>query len=253
VYSSAIRIQMENDAGMDRKFMRFEILLDGGMVQRQTVENSLALTHQAILTLSHGAAGGDEIWFTHSRLASLSAYKKFFGVAVCFEMPFNAVFMRNCDLALPIVDNDPQLYQLASSYISLQYPPEEQYLATRVRALIDRLLRVRQCTQDEVADRLCMHPRTLQRKLKAEGTSFEDIKDGVRRDLALQYLSMPTIPFSRVARMLGYSESTVFVRSCQRWFHRSPRMMREQLLIGQEAQSARRGKLGLVGPDHQIN
>ena len=246
VYSAAIRIQMENDAGRDRKFMRFEVLLGGGMVQRQTVENSLGLTHQALLTLSHGAAGADEIWFTHSRLAPEIAYQKFFGVPVQFEMPFNAVFMRNRDLALPIIDNDPQLYQLASSYINLQFPPVEQYLTARVRMLIARLLPLGQCSQDVVAERLCMHARTLQRKLKAEGAAFEMIKDGVRQDLALQYLSMSAIPFSKIAAMLGYSDSTVFMRSCQRWFHHSPRSMREQLRSEREMTSLNNGPLGRV-------
>ena len=69
----------------------------------------------------------------------------------------------------------------------------------------------------------------MQRKLKTEGTSFEQIKDEVRRDVALRYLGMPDIPFTRIASMLGYSESAVLVRSCQRWFANSPRAIREQL------------------------
>ncbi len=231
VYSSAIRIQMESDENAHRQFMRFEILLSGNLHYRQAVENSLGLTHQAILTLSHGLAGADEIWFTHSRLAPLSVYRKFFGAPVRFEMPFNAVFMRRRDLALPIIDQDPQLYHLASSFINLQFPPEQHDLTTRVRALSERLLPIGLCTQDEVAERLCLHPRTLQRKLKLEGASFEEIKDGVRRDAALRYLSMPSIPFTRIAAMLGYSESAVLIRSCQRWFSNSPRVVREHLLM----------------------
>ena len=72
-----------------------------------------------------------------------------------------------------------------------------------------------------------MHPRTLQRRLREEGTSFEDIKDDVRRDAAARYLSQSDIPLTRVAALLGYSESSVLARSCKRWFDNSPRKVRE--------------------------
>ena len=229
VYSSAIGIQMENDKPADRKFMRFEILLGGGTMQRQAVENALGLTHQAMHYLSHGTAGAAEVWFVHSRLAPMSVYREFFSAPVRFEKPFNAVFMNNCDLALQTSMHDQQVYELASSYIDLRFPPLPPVLAMRVRTLAARLLPMGQCTQEEVAEKLSIHPRTLQRKLKKEGTSFEQIKDEVRRDAALRYLSMPGIPFTRVASMLGYSESAVLIRSCQRWFANSPRMIREQL------------------------
>ena len=73
-----------------------------------------------------------------------------------------------------------------------------------------------------------MHPRTLQRRLREEGTSFEEIKDDVRRDAAARYLSQPDIPLTKVAALLGYSESSVLARSCRRWFDSSPRKVREQ-------------------------
>jgi AraC-like DNA-binding protein len=51
----------------------------------------------------------------------------------------------------------------------------------------------------------------------------------VRREIALRYLKDPSIPLIRVARMLGYSETSALSRSCYRWFSASPRQVRDNL------------------------
>ena len=72
-----------------------------------------------------------------------------------------------------------------------------------------------------------MHPRTLQRRLREEGTTFEDIKDEARRDLAQRYLAHPDVPLAQVTAVLDYSEQSALTRSCQRWFRpNTPRTSR---------------------------
>lgn len=232
VYSPVVHIQIEDDRVNGRHFMRFEILLSRVPHQRQAVENALALTHHAVLTLSHGSFGAREVWFTHERLLPLARYQQFFGGPVHFGKPFNAVFFNSRDFAQPITDQNPQLYELASTYIDTQFPSASQHLSTRVHALATRLLTQGSCTHVEVAARLNMHPRTLQRRLREEGTRFEDIKDEVRRDAAARYLSQSSIPLTRVAALLGYSEPSVLTRSCQRWFSSSPKQIRERAIAG---------------------
>jgi len=228
VYSPVVHIQIEEERAKARHFMRFEILLRRVPHQRQAVENALALTHHAIMTLSRGNFGAREVWFSHERLLPLGNYQRYFGGPVHFGKPFNAVFFNSRDLAQPIPDPDPQLYELASSYIDTQFPAAAMHLITRVHALSARLLLQGNCTHIEIAARLNMHPRTLQRRLREEGTSFEAIKDEVRRDAAARYLGQTDIPLTRIAALLGYSEPSVLTRSCQRWFDASPRQIREQ-------------------------
>jgi AraC-like DNA-binding protein len=86
------------------------------------------------------------------------------------------------------------------------------------------------CGHREVAKALYMHPRALQRRLQEEGTTFETIKDDVRRDLAQRYLSQPDAPLTQVTDLLDYSEQSAFGRSCRRWFDTSPRGFRNRLL-----------------------
>jgi AraC-like DNA-binding protein len=86
------------------------------------------------------------------------------------------------------------------------------------------------CSRGEVANALFMHPRTMQRRLGEEGTTFEAIKDDARRDLAQSYLSHPALLISQITILLGYTEQSAFGRSCRRWFDLSPREMRTRLL-----------------------
>lgn len=229
VYSPVVQIQIEEDEVTKRHFMRFEILLSRVPHQRQAVENALALTHQAVLTLSQGAFGAREVWFVHRRQpSSLNTYKRYFGCAVQFEKPFNAIFFNSQDLAKPIINRNPQVYRIASTYIDAQFPSAKMDLTSRVRVVLARLLVQGRCGQREVAKRLNMHPRTLQRRLREEGATFEVIRDDVRRDAASRYLSQSGIPLSSVSSLLGYSEPSVLTRSCQRWFACSPRKIRDQ-------------------------
>jgi AraC-like DNA-binding protein len=67
----------------------------------------------------------------------------------------------------------------------------------------------------------------MQRRLREEGSSFEMLKDEVRRETAIRCLGQIDLPLSRLAEMLGYSEVSALSRSCNRWFATSPRKLRK--------------------------
>jgi len=233
VYSPMVHVQIEREHATGRYFMRFEILLDRLPHQRHTVESSLLLTHHAVLALSTGRFGAREVWFTHERLLSSVVYQRYFDCPVQFGKPFNAVFFNAADFDLPIAGQNTQLYQMASNYIETQFPSAPIHFVTRVRAIAARLLALGKCTHLDVAAAIGMHPRTLQRRLREEGTCFDNIKDSVRRDAASRYLTESDIPLTRIASLLGYSESSVLTRSCKRWFASSPREFREKAARGE--------------------
>jgi AraC-like DNA-binding protein len=228
-YSTAAQICLEGNRAERRTFMRFDILLSRLPYQRQTVEQALLLTQHAGLNISSGQVRAREIWFSHEPLAPLPVYREYFGAILRFGQCANGLFFTDRDLACPIEDPDPQLYELATSFIDNRFPSTARTMSTRVRTIVARLLVAGKCTNERVASTLGMHPRTLQRRLREEGECFETIKDSVRRDVALRYLKQPEIPLTRVAEMLGYSEASVLSRSCYRWFAASPRQLRNQL------------------------
>jgi AraC-like DNA-binding protein len=228
-YSRSAQICLERLPDDPRVFMMLEILSAGSMQRRQGVEYALAVTQHAIHAISGGQARAREVWFTHEPLAAASAYRAHFNAVVRFGQSMNGLFFEQQDFQLPLPDTDPQLYEIATSFINRRFPAAAVSLSTRVRILIARLLVQGHCTHEHVASALRLHPRTLQRRLRDEGESFEGIKDSVRREVALRYLQQPDVPLVRVTEILGYSETSVLSRSCHRWFCASPRELRNGL------------------------
>lgn len=229
-YSAAAQIQLEPQPGEAKTFLRFEIVLPNLPYQQQAVEQALLLTQHAAMSISHGRARACEVWFTHEAVAPAALYRKYFNAIVRFGQPSSGLLFHDDQLYCPISDPDPQLYELATSFIDTRFPSASLALSSRVRSIIAKQLHAGRCTNVQVADTLGMHPRTLQRRLREEGECFETIKDSVRRDVALRYLREPKVPLIRVAELLGYSEASVLSRSCYRWFSTSPRQLRHRLM-----------------------
>lgn len=74
----------------------------------------------------------------------------------------------------------------------------------------------------QVAEHLHMTTRTLTRKLQAEGNSYQKIKDQIRHDRAVIYLTRHTLSISEVAEKLEYSDSSVFARAFRAWTGYTP-------------------------------
>lgn len=79
---------------------------------------------------------------------------------------------------------------------------------------------------EAVASTLCMTSRTLRRKLDAEGTSYSQLLDEVRRALAQDYLRTPTLGTDDIAAALGFGDAASFRRAYKRWTGRSPGVVR---------------------------
>ena len=68
-----------------------------------------------------------------------------------------------------------------------------------------------------------MSERTLHRRLGAEGTSFQDVLDDTRRELAEQYLSRGDLSLADTTYLLGFNDQSSFFRAYRRWFGTSPK------------------------------
>lgn len=81
----------------------------------------------------------------------------------------------------------------------------------------------------DVATRLDLHPQTLRRRLAAEGTTFKDIKNQLRRDTALHFLGKQGLSIEEIAHRAGFSESSAFIRAFKGWTGVTPYSYRKGL------------------------
>ena len=118
---------------------------------------------------------------------------------------------------------------MALAFLKSQHAPPGRSASAEARRMIAILLRTENCTASQTAAALGVHPRTLQRRLKAEGARFERIKDEVRRDMAEQMLRDKTLAITEIAFALHYGNASAFTRSCRRWFGAPPVLARRTL------------------------
>jgi len=78
----------------------------------------------------------------------------------------------------------------------------------------------------DVAERLKMNTQTLHRRLQQDGTSFQRIKDNIRREIAIKHLSLNRQPIERIAEITGFAEARSFTRAFRQWTGLSPREFR---------------------------
>ena len=81
----------------------------------------------------------------------------------------------------------------------------------------------------DVAADLDVHPQTLRRRLTAEGTTFKDIKNQLRRDTALYFLGKKSLSIEEIAHRAGFSESSAFIRAFKGWTGVTPYSYRKGL------------------------
>lgn len=192
-----------------------------------STEQALALLRHAIGAISKGQVRNHGAWLAHEPLASPAAYRASLGGALRFGQAVNGLFLDAQDLDLPLPAGDARCYEAALRLLAQQHPALPRRMSPRVHLIVAHLLAAGACTHDRVAASLGLHPRTLQRRLREEGRSFETIKDQVRRDVALRHLGQSDVSLVRMTEILGYSETSVLTRSCQRWFSASPRQLRK--------------------------
>lgn len=176
------------------------------------------------------------VWFAHPAPEEIGELRAFFGtIDVEFERPQGgmAFLAEQAALSTPGGDARPPT---PAGRLGGRFPGDAPAEADFVGLLAGRLRQwltagalgsAGPVTAIEVARRLRMGTRTLQRRLEQQGTSFKEVLDRVRADLARAYLLDRALPLGEVAYRVGFSDPSTFSRAFKRWTGRSPRDYRD--------------------------
>ena len=149
---------------------------------------------------------------------------------VKFEQPHSQLLLSKGLLSKRITQNEaslrhflrhPALIMLTQNYAINSW-------TSQVRDIVRRQLRDISELND-VAVTLEVHPQTLRRRLAAEGTTFKDIKNQVRRDTALHFLGKQGLSIEEISHRAGFSESSAFIRAFKGWTGVTPYTYRKGL------------------------
>jgi AraC-like DNA-binding protein len=176
-----------------------------------------------VLTHARAATGGSvtplRAWFAHARPRSLAPLYRFLGTE---ELTFGEVdsgfALPRSLLDAPLHTSDPRLLATATGLAdaALRANPRSHELAPRVAAHLREHL-----PDDAIADRVAralhMSARTLQRRLEAEGTSFTEVLDGTREELARALLLEDSLSLGEIGYRIGFADLASFSRAFRRW------------------------------------
>jgi AraC-like DNA-binding protein len=160
-----------------------------------------------------------EVFLPHAKPRDIAQHRAFFKVLPRFDAEFCALRFPATDLALPIADADPVAYRRAETRARNSASPD--FLQQAYRGL-RRLMLENRHSGDDLAQLLAMHRRTLNRRLKSEGTTFQRVLDDVRFEIARDLLANSNAHLDDIAATLGYAAVTPFMRTFRRWSGTTP-------------------------------
>lgn len=199
-------------------------------VGRQGNEFTLALFHAFARELTQTGLQAKRVEFAHPAPGDVAELEGFFGTSeLRFGSGRNVIVWSDAILSMPLVSCDQGLLPWLDEYARALLPPESA-LDQRIPGLHEQ---IRQCLQVqtvptliEVARRLRLSTRTLQRRLEAVGTSFQAELESVRLELAEWYLRDPKWSIYEIALLLGYADQRGFERAFVKWRGITPKEYR---------------------------
>jgi AraC-like DNA-binding protein len=165
------------------------------------------------------------VLFPHTKPSDVKPYQRLFRAPLRFDSEFCALRFPAHWLDRPVQGADPAQLRIADSKARAE--GHLDFLQRVYRALRILLLHG-QSSGDEVAQMLAMHRRTLNRRLKAQGATFQLILDRVRFEVAQQLLAETRLAIDDVAAALGYASISPFMRSFRRWSGTTPGQWRRK-------------------------
>lgn len=169
--------------------------------------------------------------FVHPPSAHAALHEAVYGCPVRYGQTANRALLGWADLALPLPARDATIAALHDQLVEQELQRLESrtvsqrvrhYLATQLATRPSGSLSDTEPRREGAAAALHMSDRTLQRRLREEGSSFQQLLDDTRRELAQVYLRKPGSPLKQVAEQLGFEDPSNFYRACRRWFGESP-------------------------------
>jgi AraC-like DNA-binding protein len=159
-------------------------------------------------------------------------YRRYFGCEIEFSAPRSAIYLDKQDLDATLPASNIELARHNDALVMELLAKAKMDLPSQVYSKLIELLPSGDCSRERVASALNMSGSAFHEKLKKAGTSYQQLLDQTRQDLAELYIVQSEMSLTEVAFMLGFNESTNFARAFRRWFGESPRDYRNRLSTG---------------------
>ena len=202
-----------------------------GLPNNLTPPSSLIATELVFLVQLARAATREKIVpvkvETSVEIAKKADFEDYFGVAITNSNVHRLTFTAR-DSSKPFLSANKKMWSIFEPDLQMRLGELQRgaNFRERVRVCLMETLASGQHSLIEVAERLAVSPRTLQRRLKDEGSSFQEELNALRQRLAQHYLLESSYSSAEISFLLGYDDPNSFIRAFHTWTGRTPELVR---------------------------
>ena len=183
-------------------------------------ETFLVMVHGLMCWLTGKRIPLSSAEFAHPRPEHAAEYAVMYSQHLVFDAEATAIRFDARLLAAPVVQNAQTLktfLRTAPRSVFLKYKNEDSWTARLRRRLRDNIGQPDWPVLEDIAREFKVAPTTLRRRLDAEGTSYQGIKDELRRDAAIHHLCNTSLSIADIGSLLGFQEPSAFHRAFKKW------------------------------------
>lgn len=161
------------------------------------------------------------------------AYEMLFQCQVLFSQPQNAIVFPLEYLRMPLAQTPLSLSRFLRDSIGqlIDGNVASVGLEAQIRSIISKEFGNNFPDFSVICQRLNMTPQTLRRRLKDTDTSYQEIKDSIRKDAAVYYLAKDELSIDEIALLMGFSEASSFHRAFKKWTGKTPASYRREDIV----------------------
>jgi AraC-like DNA-binding protein len=191
---------------------------------RHRVEFTVAVLHCYARSVLEGDWALLDVCFEHAAPIDASEHRRVFGQVPRFDAPHSGLAFADDLLGRPLHTRNPALVGLLDHLAvrMLAELPRDTTITGALRELCIRHGFEHELTLEAAARRLHLSPRTLQRRLREEGTSHHEVVDDARRRVASRMLAQSGLGIAEIAFALGFAEPGGLHRAFKRWTGMTP-------------------------------
>lgn len=195
----------------------------------QYVDMAIAMVMARLREIIGERASLVEIELERPKPRNPALFQRYLSNRLTFSSRINSVTFPHEILDVANPRGDARLFTLMDMQYRSLHPSrggsQEEFVA-EVREYLQLRIAEPELSLTDAARHFDLSERTLQRRLAEQGTSLNDIRDTIRREMSLTLLKESELSIAEICYRLGYSAPSAFSRSVTRWFGASPRAVR---------------------------
>jgi AraC-like DNA-binding protein len=188
----------------------------------QIYDAALGIGCNVMRSLCGDSWNPSEVLLPRTVPADIKPFRRFFRAPLRFNAEQAAMAFPASLLKQKVRGADDFLHLHLEREAARLHETRETNIVDELRVLLRKSILAGRCTVDDIAGRLCLHERTLNRRLHEQGTSFRREYENIRFELAQQLLVGTSMPIMKISTALNYCDASAFNHAFKRWTGETP-------------------------------